>query len=225
MKTLSFLLCSIAVVITTALTQPPSDPKFSATSSALASSYLDALGGPPADVKPASYGISGGSFNPVTPIPGSYQVPQSSTMISPLAPEPLPVPSATIKEVSSIQFPFAPASSFGMEYLVSKGPRPSDWGTPADATRKLSDDGTFRAGAWYCSEGGWPSPNGKAVTETFYVLEGNGSLDDADGVRHYFGPGDHVIIPKGHTGRWDVMKPIRKVWAVNGAFVHSCDAL
>jgi uncharacterized cupin superfamily protein len=49
-------------------------------------------------------------------------------------------------------------------------------------------------------------------------LEGYGSLDDADGVRHYFGPGDNVIIPKGHTGRWDVNQPIRKVWAVNGTY-------
>ena len=113
------------------------------------------------------------------------------------------------------EFAFAQESFFGMHNLVSKGPRGSDWGTPADATCSLSDDGIFRAGAWFCSEGGWPSPNPKAHTEVFYVLEGYGSLEDADGVRHYFGPGDNVIIPKGHTGRWDVNQPIRKVWAVN----------
>merc|ERR1712087_1101615 len=63
--------------------------------------------------------------------------------------------------------------------------------------------------------GGWASPNGKAVTEVFYVLEGHGMLGDADGAKHFFGPGDMVIIPKGHTGRWDVNGPIHKVWAVN----------
>ncbi len=40
-------------------------------------------------------------------------------------------------------------------------------------------------------------------------------LGDSDGAKHYFGPGDVVIIPKGHTGRWDVNMPIHKLWAVN----------
>ena len=113
-------------------------------------------------------------------------------------------------------FSHAPMSYFEMDKLVSKGPRATfDWGTPQDWSRKFADDGAFGAGAWYCTEGGWPSPNGKGVTEIFYVLEGHGSLGDADGVTHYFGPGDMVIIPKGHTGRWDVNQPIHKVWAVN----------
>jgi len=110
----------------------------------------------------------------------------------------------------------APMSYFDVKEMESKGARgTADWGTPADATRKLDDDGSFRVGAWYCSEGGWPSPNPKAHTEIFYVLEGHGCLGDADGAKHYFGPGDTVIIPKGHTGRWDVYTPIHKIWAVN----------
>jgi len=40
-------------------------------------------------------------------------------------------------------------------------------------------------------------------------------------LEHYFGPGDNVIIPKGHTGRWDVYEPIHKVWAVNGKLLLS----
>ncbi len=32
---------------------------------------------------------------------------------------------------------------------------------------------------------------------------------------HQTTKGDVVIIPKGHTGRWDVHSPIHKVWAVN----------
>lgn len=55
----------------------------------------------------------------------------------------------------------------------------------------------------------------------FYVLDGHGSLDDADGATHYFGPGDLVVIPKGHgTGdaRWDVLTDLHKIW-----FVHEHD--
>uniref|UniRef100_A0A7S2HDH5 (S)-ureidoglycine aminohydrolase cupin domain-containing protein n=1 Tax=Helicotheca tamesis TaxID=374047 RepID=A0A7S2HDH5_9STRA len=105
---------------------------------------------------------------------------------------------------------------FGLDNLRSKGPRPTaDWGTPADATRKLADDGTLRTGSWWCSEGGWPSSNPKGATEIFYVVSGNGCLSDKDGMKHYFGPGDTVIIPKGHEGRWDVFSDIHKIWAVN----------
>jgi len=110
----------------------------------------------------------------------------------------------------------APLDYFSLDKLVSKGPRATkDWGTPQDATRKLADDGTLRGGSWFCSEGGWPSPNQKAHTEIFFVLEGHGMLGDSDGAKHYFGPGDTVIIPKGHSGRWDVHTPIHKIWAVN----------
>jgi uncharacterized cupin superfamily protein len=110
----------------------------------------------------------------------------------------------------------APLDYFSIDKLVSKGPRATkDWGSPQDATGKLADDGMLRGGSWFCSEGGWPSPNQKAHTEIFFVLEGHGMLGDSDGAKHYFGPGDTVIIPKGHSGRWDVHTPIHKIWAVN----------
>ena len=83
----------------------------------------------------------------------------------------------------------APLSYLSHPHLTSKGLRATfDWGAPQDASRKLCDDGVFRAGAWYCSEGGWESPNGKGATEVFYVLEGHGMLGDADGAQHWFGP-------------------------------------
>ena len=110
----------------------------------------------------------------------------------------------------------APLDYFSLDKLASKGPRASkDWGTPQDGTRKLADDGMLRGGSWFCTEGGWPSPNQKAHTEIFFVLTGHGKLGDSDGTDHYFGPGDTVIIPKGHTGRWDVHTPMHKIWAVN----------
>jgi len=131
-----------------------------------------------------------------------------------------PVPAVSVAPVTIENVPAGLAHAsidyFSLDKLVGKGARTTaDWGTPADASRKLADDGMLRSGSWYCSEGGWPSPNPKAHTEVFYVLEGHGMLGDADGAKHYFGPGDTVTIPKGHTGRWDVYSPIHKVWAVN----------
>jgi uncharacterized cupin superfamily protein len=49
----------------------------------------------------------------------------------------------------------------------------------------------------------------------FFVLSGHGRLTDSDGKKHHFGPGDLVILPKGWSGRWDVLEDIHKVW-----FVH-----
>jgi uncharacterized cupin superfamily protein len=204
------LLLSFVAFVASAFSQPPSFSR-SKSSTSLAS-YLDSLGttSSGAAIKAASYGISGSSFKfPDQPSPESFQVAASPALAS-------HAPESYANGDASLEFPFAPAYYFSMEHLVSKGPRTADWGTPIDGSRKLCDDGTFRAGAWFCTEGGWQSPNQKAHTEVFYVLEGYGCLEDSDGVRHYFGPGDNVVIPKGHTGRWDVNQPIRKVWAVNG---------
>ena len=188
------------VVVATAFS--PSGQDKTSTSSSL-SSYLDSMnpnGG--TTIKPASYGFSGKSYTNVPSSPFNEQASANAAV--------------TPKEGSE-SFPFAKANYFDTSFLVSKGPRATfDWGAPADATRKLCDDGLLRVGAWYCTNGGWESPNPKAATEVFWVLSGHGKLTDADGVEHYFGPGDNVIIPKGHTGRWDVYAPIHKVWAVNG---------
>lgn len=113
-------------------------------------------------------------------------------------------------------FSYASRSFFDIEYLTPKGPRANaDVGEPHDATRKLVDLGSTSAGSWWCAEGGWPSLTQRATTEVFYVLSGHGCLTDMDGTRHYFGPGDTVILPKGWAGRWDVQEAIHKVWCVH----------
>mmetsp|Transcript_3138 Transcript_3138/g.5841 ORF Transcript_3138/g.5841 Transcript_3138/m.5841 type:complete len:287 (-) Transcript_3138:213-1073(-) len=111
------------------------------------------------------------------------------------------------------RFSHCPVSYFDIAKLRSKGPRPAaDVGSPHDSTRKLVDLGSQSAGAWWCAEGGWPSPKPKVITEVFYVLSGHGCVTDADGTRHFMGPGDLVVLPKGHTGRWDVLEDFHKVW-------------
>ena len=151
--------------------------------------------------------LTGGGAAAVT-VPTSTSSSTSST---------LHVPNHSHPDVAaSSAIAYADADYFALDRLKSKGPRATaEWGSPADATRKLDDDGNFRVGSWFCTPGGWPSPNPKAHTEVFYMLSGHGCLGDSDGVMHYFGPGDTIVIPKGHTGRWDVHDDIHKVWAVN----------
>ena len=99
----------------------------------------------------------------------------ASTSISSSQTQPTNAATSSVEE--STGFCHVPIDYFAFDNLSSKGPRAtSDWGAPEDWSRKLADDGVFRAGTWYCTEGGWDSPNGKAVTEVFYMLEGHGML-------------------------------------------------
>lgn len=114
------------------------------------------------------------------------------------------------------KFQHATLDYFAIPNLVPKGPRANaDVGQPHDASLKLGQDGDLRSGSWFCAAGGWPSLKQRTTTEIFYVIKGQGCLTDLDGMRHYFGPGDTVILPKGWSGRWDVLEDIHKVW-----FVH-----
>lgn len=128
--------------------------------------------------------------------------------------------SASVEEMAALKqeitFSHAPISYFDIDKLTSKGPRNNaDVGSPHDSTRPLDKDGNLSSGSWWCAAGGWPSPNHRPTTEFFYVLEGNGCVTDMDdGMRHFFGPGDIVILPKGWNGRWDVLEDIHKVWVV-----------
>lgn len=110
----------------------------------------------------------------------------------------------------------ASREDFDVSKMTPKGPRPNaDVGKPHDKTLRLGQDGNIRAGTWWCAAGGWPALEQRATTEIFYVLKGQGCLTDLDGMRHYFGPGDVVVLPKGWSGRWDVLEDMHNVW-----FVH-----
>lgn len=128
------------------------------------------------------------------------------------------IPTATGSEnTNALSFSHAPIPYFAIDKLTPKGPRKgADIGEPHDSSRKLeATAGSVSAGAWWCAKGGWPSPNERGTTEIFYVLEGNGCVTDVDGHRHYFGPGDTVILPKGWSGRWDVLEDIHKIWVIH----------
>lgn len=128
----------------------------------------------------------------------------------------------------SCEFVHAPLSYFALDRLTAKGSRRSqgglvDVGDPHDFTRPLAKDSEGRAaqwrgasvGAWACTTGGWDSPKLRPTTETFLVLDGEGSVTDADGIGHHFGAGDVVVLPKHWCGRWDIKRDIHKVWVVH----------
>jgi uncharacterized cupin superfamily protein len=176
------------------------------SSTALGVSYLDSLSKTTGNVVPTIYKNYIDSLSSTSTVQSLAST--TSTPAAALA--------ASTSSSGFTGFCHAPLEYFHFDNLSAKGPRASpNWGTPHEWSNQLADDGVLCSGSWYCSEGGWESPNQKSHTEVFYVINGHGSIGDADGVKHYFGPGDSVIIPKGHTGRWDVNTPIHKIWAVN----------
>ena len=167
------------------------------------------VGGASLDATSFSQIVAGSSTLPV-----ASSAPAHNYIPSPPAPTAPTASVSTTQDQASV-FAHAPISYFSIDKLTSKGPRSNaDIGSPHDSTRPLATVGNLKAGSWWCAAGGWPSPNLRGTTEIFYVLKGNGCVTDMDGTRNFFGPGDVVVLPKGWSGRWDVLEDIHKVWAV-----------
>jgi uncharacterized cupin superfamily protein len=50
--------------------------------------------------------------------------------------------------------------------------------------------------------------------EVAYIIEGQVEVTDDDGEVHVAGPGDILITPKGSTGFWKNLTPVKKVWGI-----------
>eukprot|EP00533_Pseudo-nitzschia_delicatissima_P015564 CAMPEP_0197266924 /NCGR_PEP_ID=MMETSP1432-20130617/3290_1 /TAXON_ID=44447 /ORGANISM="Pseudo-nitzschia delicatissima, Strain UNC1205" /LENGTH=401 /DNA_ID=CAMNT_0042731831 /DNA_START=43 /DNA_END=1248 /DNA_ORIENTATION=+ len=112
---------------------------------------------------------------------------------------------------------------FDTELLVRTVRENADVGKPLESTRSLADklplDNNneetmfLSCGSASCTQGGWPSKiPASNKTQLFYLLSGFGCLTDMDGARHYFGPGDTVVVPRNWAGRVDVAEDLHKIW-------------
>ncbi|CAB9518156.1 Enzyme of the cupin superfamily [Seminavis robusta] len=177
-------------------------------------------GGQIAEFKPPSLPEAATSV----PFPHVSTSDESAAVGALVFPSSVDVAETVTADSESIVFSHAPISYFAIENLTPKGPRAgADVGAPHDSSRPFAQVDTssltstsLSSGSWWCAAGGWPSPNLRPTTEVFMVFSGRGCVTDLDGTaRHYFGPGDTVILPKGWSGRWDIHEDIHKVW-----FVH-----
>jgi uncharacterized cupin superfamily protein len=50
--------------------------------------------------------------------------------------------------------------------------------------------------------------------EVAYIIEGEVEVTDDEGEVHVAGPGDILITPKGSTGFWRNLTPVKKVWGI-----------
>ena len=70
----------------------------------------------------------------------------------------------------------------------------------------------FFAGRWSSSPGKWRI----RYTESEFccLIEGRVVLEDAEGGRWAFGPGDGFVVPSGFEGTWEVLEACTKFYAI-----------
>lgn len=105
-----------------------------------------------------------------------------------------------------------PLDSFADHNLAPLGVR-SDaiHGSPSVAKRVVYHVGSTEVAGLSCTPGSFPVIN-QPKTNAFHVLEGVFFLTNADGSARRCVAGDTVVLPKGWTGHWDVIEPVKKLW-------------
>jgi len=68
-----------------------------------------------------------------------------------------------------------------------------------------------QVGLWECTPGGWTITD-RPDTETVRILSGRARLTDAGGASVELSAGDVLVLPKGWSGRWDILETVRKLF-------------
>ena len=98
--------------------------------------------------------------------------------------------------------------------LADWGPRiGADSGSPMMSGRIFHDADGFQVGVWECTPGGWAIDN-RPDSESVRILSGRARLTGIDGGAVELGPDNVLVLPKGWSGRWDILETVRKVYAV-----------
>ena len=81
-----------------------------------------------------------------------------------------------------------------------------------ECTAAMSADDRFSFGLWKrdVQQRHFERP----YHEVAYIIEGEVEITDDDGEVHVAGPGDILITPKGSTGYWKNLTPVKKVWGI-----------
>jgi len=115
---------------------------------------------------------------------------------------------------SPVRAVIVPLESFLPAEMTEQGVRKDAvHGSPTSTTRKIYDVETTSVGCWTCTAGSWPTL-GRTTTECFHVLEGVFFLTNSDGSARRCVAGDTVVLPKGWSGHWDIIEPVKKIWVV-----------
>ncbi len=75
----------------------------------------------------------------------------------------------------------------------------------------VDEDLGLEIGIWACTPGGW-SITDRPDSETVHIMGGRCRLTNVDGTSRELGPGDSALLPRGWSGRWDILEPLRKFY-------------
>ena len=89
----------------------------------------------------------------------------------------------------------------------------AEQGDPQVSAQTISNDGSIHVGVWECTPGGWPIVD-RGDTEVASIVSGKGVITDADGAEQVLVSGSVVTLPKGWSGRWDIIETLRKVYVI-----------
>ncbi len=107
-------------------------------------------------------------------------------------------------------------ASTGQEEVLGLDPARLAPGSPMPQqhVRNLFTDATgkFFAGIWRSSPGAWRVSY--TENELCVLTEGRVRISDDAGRAWEFGPGDCFVMPSGFHGRWEVLEPARKFYAI-----------
>lgn len=109
------------------------------------------------------------------------------------------------------------ASAADLEaHLDDWGPRVgADRGTPMTSGRILHDADGVQVGVWACTPGSWELLD-RPDTESIRLLAGRARLTNAaDGSSVELGAGDVLVLPKGWSGRWEILEDVRKLYVLS----------
>lgn len=95
------------------------------------------------------------------------------------------------------------------------GPRAgADSGDPQVSLVEFTPQGAhLQVGLWECTPGGW-SISERPDTEVVHILSGRVRMTDLDGAVTEIGAGDVMVLPKGWSGRWDILETTRKLYVI-----------
>jgi uncharacterized cupin superfamily protein len=94
------------------------------------------------------------------------------------------------------------------------GPRTgADSGDPQTSGVSFFEGHGVSVGVWECTPGGWAITD-RGDTETMLLLRGSVRITPLDGETVELGEGDVFVLPKGWSGRWDVLETVRKLYVI-----------
>ncbi len=89
----------------------------------------------------------------------------------------------------------------------------ADAGQPMTAYAELFADAGVEAGIWSCTPGGWHIEH-REDTEVVIILSGSARITDDGGTPRDVGEGDMFVLPRGWSGRWDILEPVEKLYVI-----------